>query len=173
MRPILIIFLWSCFILNSSCEDDNNIIAPEVSIYIDGKLYRSNSALNVYSLDRSLTNSNLLIIHIRINPYSDDEIDINLRCVTSTITGTFNSSNTVENDYANTLSFRDKTDGFYAKSSKKCNTADFSFTIERQIEDPALLSGTFFGTACDDEGNNVTVTEGKFSNFRLFPPAHN
>jgi len=173
MRQISILFFFCFSIFNSSCEENEEKLTPEVSLYIDGKHFTSHSALNVYSLEKSLTGLNRIGIHIRVNPYSENEIDISLDCVSGGFNGSYTNANSIENDFLNALSISDKTDIIYGKSSSRCQSAGFSFTIEQQLDDPTLLSGTFQGTACDDNGNAVTVSRGTFKNFRLFPSVGN
>ncbi|MEM6829373.1 MAG: hypothetical protein AAF551_02580 [Bacteroidota bacterium] len=89
--------------------------------------------------------------------------------LTDELEGTYTFSTTIEDERYNRISFCDEEDTFFCRSTSKCETQEFVFTVERQQTNEQQLQGTFEGTVCSEEGVTVNITDGTFVNLELFP----
>ena len=146
-------------------KDENNYPTPEVSFEVDGKLYESTSSLNVYSIDNSPYGYYELAIHVHLENNS-----LHLNCTTTDLEGIYDGDNSIEGERGNIISYYNDEDGSMCKNStSRCDYKNFTFTIVRQSDNKDLLSGTFEGVTCNEDGGETIISNGSFKNFRLFP----
>lgn len=147
-----------------SCTSETAIPATEVSFVLDGQTFTSSNTINSYTIEQSSSGLNELLIAIWV-----DQKNMLLTCTTAEIAGTYTHLNSIENELTNRIGLCDEVDPTFCKTTGKCEETNFIFTVSREENHPDLISGTFEGTVCNDQGQAVTITSGSFRNLKQFP----